>query len=142
MPTLPGAHEIAVQQLTDAGVKILTGVTYADDAPIAREYDFKLDCRGFKYTGPRMFLSEGSLKACVEPTTGQIMVNEHLNITSKHPIVPQEAASTEVIKPKIFSFGDVCLTSMNEDKSIVSMYQYSAILANNIEVAVGGEGQL
>lgn len=62
-------------------------------------------------------------------------------MTSKHPFFADD--STEgIVKKKIFSFGDVCLTSMNEDKSIPSMYQYVNILANNIEVAVGGQGSL
>ena len=32
----------------------------------------------------------------------------------------------------IFAFGDVCLTPRNEAKSIVSMYQYSNQVCNNI----------
>lgn len=70
LPTIPGAHEIAKQQFEDAGVKVLTGVTYSDDAPIAQQYDYKLDCRGFKYTGPNKFMTETGLRNCVEPTTG------------------------------------------------------------------------
>lgn len=138
---MAGAHEIATRELEEIGVKVLTGVSYSDDAPIAQEYDAKVDCRGFKFTGPNKFMTEDSIRGCVEPTTGQIMVDAHLNVTSKHPLVPQKDAEVKTNK-RIFSFGDVCLTPMNEEKSIVSMYQYAAVLAGNIEVAVGGDGAL
>jgi NADH dehydrogenase FAD-containing subunit len=37
------------------------------------------------------------------------------------------------VHKNIFSFGDTCLTPHNEMKSIVSMHQYSAHIANNIQ---------
>jgi len=49
------------------------------------------------------------------------MVDEHLNATSKHPFFADKD-TIGIVRNKIFSFGDVCLTSMNEDKSIPSMY--------------------
>jgi len=34
----------------------------------------------------------------------------------------------------IFSIGDVCLASVNEEKSVVSLYTFSEIVAHNIKL--------
>ena len=51
----------------------------------------------------------------VSPKSGQIIVNKYCQVVDN-----------------IFSFGDVCLTPVNEPKSIVSMYQYCSQVCHNI----------
>jgi hypothetical protein len=69
---------------------------------------------------------------CVEPKTGQIMVDIKGRVTNKHPIASNHRPASENLHKNIFSFGDVCLTPANELKSIVSMYQYGFQVANNV----------
>lgn len=98
-------------------------------------YEYIVDCRGFKYLGPKDFL-QGSMAECVEPKTGQIMVDIKGRVTNKHPIASNHKPSTLTVHKNIFSFGDVCLTPANELKSIVSMYQYGFQVANNVAQTV------
>ena len=63
------AHDTIMPMLKELGVEVLTGVTYSDDAPIAKEFDYKLDCRGYKFEGPRKFM-QNELKDCVDKKTG------------------------------------------------------------------------
>ena len=54
-------------------------------------------------------------------------------MTNIHPLVGKTYENAPVVEHKnIFSFGDVCLTPTNEVKSIVSMYQYSTVIAHNV----------
>ena len=39
----------------------------------------------------------------------------------------------------MLSFGDCCLTPANEDKTIVSMYQYESVITNNLLKALEGK---
>lgn len=45
-------------------------------------YEMKIDCTGSKYEGPRIYL-KGELADCIDSKTGQITVNEHLQMTSR-----------------------------------------------------------
>lgn len=63
------AHDTIMPMMEQIGVEVLTGVNYSDDAPIANEFDYKLDCRGYKFEGPRKFLQD-DLKDCVDRKTG------------------------------------------------------------------------
>ena len=86
-------------------------------------FEYIVDCRGFKYLGPKDFM-QGPMAECVEPKTGQIMVDIKGRVTNKHPIAANHKPASVNLHKNIFSFGDVCLTPANELKSIVSMYQY------------------
>lgn len=89
------------------------------------DYEYALDCSGYKFNGPRNFML-GGLKKCLEPRTGQIMVNQYCQVTDQHPFDEREYCK---VYDNIFSFGDVCLTPSNELKTIVSMYQYVDMVA-------------
>ena len=39
-----------------------------------------LDCRGFKFTGPGLYI-QGDLKVCLDKKTGQILVNSFGQVT-------------------------------------------------------------
>jgi hypothetical protein len=39
----------------------------------------------------------------------------------------------------MLSFGDCCLTPANEDKTIVSMYQYESVISTNLLKALEGK---
>lgn len=76
------------------------------------------------------------LAKCVDPLRGQIQVNEFCQVTQNHPLIELEDNMSSNSFGKtfhdIFAFGDVCLTPRNEEKSIVSMYQYYNQACNNI----------
>lgn len=50
------------------------------------------------------------------------MVNKFGQLTNIHPFVEKAKPADPKTFTNILSFGDVCLTPMNEPKSIVSMY--------------------
>ena len=81
--------------------------------------------------GPQIYL-QGKLAECVDKKTGQIFVNVHCQMTDKHPLTDKGQPSNPVVYENIFSIGDVCLTRMNEVKSIVSMMQYLHVPVQNI----------
>ena len=132
----PGAHAAAIKILGKVGVTVLTGHPYKDGKVGGKDFDYILDCSGFKFTGPQKYM-QGELANCLCKKTGQIMVNEFCQVTNKHPFVDNGVSSPQVYK-NIFSYGDVCLTPADEPKQIVSMFQYGFQLANNIVQVADG----
>jgi len=67
------------------------GVVYHHDTPfkdgegIANDYEVHIDCRGFKFNGPKNFMTS-EMAECVDTKTGQIWVNKFCQVTNKHPI--------------------------------------------------------
>lgn len=59
------------------------------------------------------------------------MVNQYCQMTNKHPLT-DKGQPAEVVYENIFSVGDICITKMNEVKSIVSMMQYLHVPVQNI----------
>jgi len=54
-------------------------------------------------------------------------------VTNAHPLSEKKRNQvSEKVFENIFCFGDVCLTSINEVKSIVSIILYIEIVAQNI----------
>lgn len=129
LPAFDNAHDILTAELKKLGIEVFTNKGYSDDDKMGFEYI--VDCRGFKYLGPKDFM-QGPMAECVEPKTGQIMVDIKGRVTNKHPIAANHQPATVNLHKNIFSFGDVCLTPANEQKSIVSMYQYGFQVANNV----------
>lgn len=93
---------------------------YEDGCPISQHYDYVLDCRGFKYTGPQNYM-HAELSNCIDKMTGQVFVNKYGQVTDLHPLIEKNQPTEPNVYQNIFSFGDVCLTPMNEHKSINSM---------------------
>lgn len=56
IPDHPGAHDVAHRILNKIGVAIHMETPYSTEDPIDRSYEYKLDCRGFRFTGPSKFL--------------------------------------------------------------------------------------
>jgi hypothetical protein len=81
-------------------------------------YDMEILCTGFKYEAPKRFL-KGELAKCIDPVNGQIQVNQFSQVSQQHPLLPANAQAKTF--EHIFSFGDVCVTPANENKSIISM---------------------
>jgi len=54
-------------------------------------------------------------------------------VTNVHPIaaVVKDGNTATTLK-NVFCIGDVCLTPSNEIKSVVSMYQYTPVVAHNM----------
>lgn len=102
-------------------IEVFTNKGYSEDDKMG--FDYVVDCRGYKWLGPKDFF-KGFMAECVEPKTGQIMVDIKGRVTNKHPIASNHNPTTVTVHKNIFSFGDVCLTPANEVKSIVSMFQY------------------
>lgn len=48
------------------------------------EYDLVFDCTGFKFEGPKKYM-QGEMAECVDKESGQIYVNEYLQITNVNP---------------------------------------------------------
>jgi len=63
---------------------------------------------------------QGALYDCLDPKTGQIIVNNYLQVCSLHH---------DVVYPFLFSVGDVCRTPADEAKSIVPIHQMTSVLA-------------
>ena len=133
LPAFGNAHDILMESFKKIGVEVHLGKGFSDDDKMG--YDYIVDCRGFKYLGPKDFL-QGPLADCVEPKTGQIMVDIKGRVTNKHPIASNHHPAKVTVYKNIFSFGDVCLTPANEIKSIVSMFQYGFQVANNVAQTV------
>ena len=129
LPAFDNAHDILMAELKKLNIEVFTGKGFSEDDKMGFEYI--VDCRGFKYLGPKDFM-QGPMAECVEPKTGQIMVDSKGRVTNKHPIASNHKPATLTVHKNIFSFGDVCLTPSNEIKSIVSMYQYGYQMANNV----------
>ena len=72
------------------------------------------------------------LSDCIDKMTGQILVNKLGQVTNAHPLIEKNQPDDPTVFQNIFSFGDVCLTPMNEQKSINSMRQYVTQVSNNI----------
>ncbi len=73
--------------------------------------------------------------SCLSPN-GQIYVNDLFQISSHNPM---ENSTSEGIKDNIFAFGDVCLTSLNELKTIPSIKMLSNSIILNILQASRGQ---
>lgn len=60
-------------------------------------------------------------------------------MTNMHPLIGKGQPDSPIVYENIFSIGDICLTPMNEVKSIVSMMQYMHVAVQNIYCKAIGE---
>lgn len=67
---------------------------------------------------------------------GQIYVNDLMQISSVNPRVDPTAQG---MKDNIFAFGDVCLTSLNEEKNIVALKALAEYVFKNICQLASGQ---
>ena len=136
LPKLNGAHPIAETILKkQMKIQLHYNTTYEEgneDKKIKTDggdaFEVVIDCRGFKYLGPGVYLKD-DLAQCIDKKTGQILVNRWGQMTSKHPLTDVGQPQDPAVYNNIFSFGDVCLTHLNEMKSIVSLAQLSFAVA-------------
>lgn len=63
---------MVVEGLKTAGVEALPETPYNEE--LAAKYDYVIDCRGFKFLGPRKYMT-GPLAECLDKKTGQIFIN-------------------------------------------------------------------
>ena len=141
MPDIEGAHDIIKDYMKKIDVVYHHDSSFKEGEGVAAEYEAHVDCRGFRYDGPRKFM-QGDLAQCVDGKTGQIWVNEYCQVTNKHPIASNHQPTSLKTYSNIFSMGDVCLTPSNEIKSIVSICQYSDRVALNVQQVLGGGPEL
>jgi len=58
---------LVVEGLKAVGVEALTETPYTDE--MASNYDYVIDCRGFKFLGPAKYMT-GPLAECLDKKTG------------------------------------------------------------------------
>lgn len=124
-------------ELKKAGVEVLLNHPLKDGKVGGKDFDCLLNCAGYSFSGPGEYMKD-QLAETVCKKSGQIQVNSKCQVTNQNPLSGIKVADEKVFK-NIFSYGDVCLTPANEDKQIVSMYQYGFQVANNL-VQVACEG--
>lgn len=130
-----GAHKIAEGHLKDMDIHIHYNTTHYDGAKVkyndTDEYAYYVDCTGLKFNGPTEFFK--TQPDVLDKKTNQILVDTRGRVTNVHPIatVLRDASSNLTLK-NVFCIGDVCLTPSNEIKSVVSMYQYTPVVAHNM----------
>lgn len=56
MPEIEGAHDILLKCLTEIGVTYHNDTSFKEGEGIAAEYEAIIDCRGFKYLGPKKYM--------------------------------------------------------------------------------------
>lgn len=52
-----GGHDKVMAQLKKLGVEVMLETSYTPGSAFDKEFEFVLDCRGFKYAGPAKFLT-------------------------------------------------------------------------------------
>jgi len=120
---IPGGHQEVLPYLKKLGVEVMFNTPYTDGDK--QGFESVLDCRGYKYTGPRKFMAE-ELRDCISQS-GELQVNRYCQLAND----PEGEWSSL----NIFSFGDIARLTphVNYDgKSIVQMYQYVRAVATNI----------
>mmetsp|Transcript_44388 Transcript_44388/g.43056 ORF Transcript_44388/g.43056 Transcript_44388/m.43056 type:complete len:81 (-) Transcript_44388:365-607(-) len=68
---------------------------------------------------------------CVS-SRGQIYVNRSMQITNENPVELQANLKETKIYRNIFSLGDVCLTNLNEEKTIYPLKEMAKTVIKNI----------
>ena len=58
MPDIKGAHKLIEDYLKKLGVNYHSDTPFSPDSGVATEYASHIDCRGFKFNGPRAFLTD------------------------------------------------------------------------------------
>jgi NADH dehydrogenase FAD-containing subunit len=67
LPAFPNAHSVLMESFKKLDIKVITGKAFSEDDKMG--YEYIVDCRGFKYLGPKDFM-QGPMAECVEPKTG------------------------------------------------------------------------
>lgn len=99
------------------------------DEKNAPEGALVVKCTGYKYNTGFM---QDNFSDCLAPS-GQIYVNDLFQISKENPRINPIA---EGVSSNIFAFGDVCLTSLNDPKSVFSMiFLLETLIKNVIQTA-------
>lgn len=109
LKTIKGAHAKVLPHLKKIGVKVMLNTPY--NTGDNQGYTEVLDCRGYKFTGPRSYMTD---LTCISER-GELKVNKFGQVAS-------DPMGKEWQKTKLFSFGDISQLSphVNEDgKNIV-----------------------
>jgi pyruvate/2-oxoglutarate dehydrogenase complex dihydrolipoamide dehydrogenase (E3) component len=75
MPDIDGAHPYIVEYMKELDVIYHHDTPFVEGEGVALTYESHIDCRGFKFNGPRGYLKD-DMAECVDGKTGQIWVNE------------------------------------------------------------------
>jgi len=112
LPNLPSRFgESATDFFKKQGVQIHSKTSYSESTIKELDYDFAIQFLGYTYKTDYM---RKNFASCLAPN-GQIYVNDLFQISSHNPA---ENSTSEGIKDNIFAFGDVCITSLNEEKTV------------------------
>ena len=86
MPYIKGAHDVVVKCFKELGIKIHFGTSFEGETTAkALDYSCIVDCRGYKFKGPRKFMT-GDLANCLDKQNGQIQVNYFGQVCEKYPL--------------------------------------------------------
>lgn len=69
MPEVDGAHDVILKCLQELDVIYHSDTPFKEGEGIASEYEAIIDCRGFRYLGPRKYL-QGEMSECIDGKTG------------------------------------------------------------------------
>lgn len=69
MPEIEGAHDIILDYMKKINVVYHNDSSFKEGEGIANEYEAHVDCRGFRFDGPRKFL-KNEMAECVDGKTG------------------------------------------------------------------------
>jgi hypothetical protein len=75
---------------------------------------------------------QDALSDCVDPKTGQIWVNDLLQVQNHSPLDQGDPLIDLKCYPHIFCVGDVSLTPADEDKAIVPIHLMTSLLSQNM----------
>eukprot|EP00350_Pseudokeronopsis_sp_OXSARD2_P001473 CAMPEP_0170565870 /NCGR_PEP_ID=MMETSP0211-20121228/79462_1 /TAXON_ID=311385 /ORGANISM="Pseudokeronopsis sp., Strain OXSARD2" /LENGTH=133 /DNA_ID=CAMNT_0010886859 /DNA_START=619 /DNA_END=1020 /DNA_ORIENTATION=+ len=120
------------------GVTMHLGESYDEAFREKYNYQHIIQCAGLTFNTE--FMHNEQFGDCVSPR-GQIFVNRNMQVTNENPLEQQHPSKNkEGILPRfyrnIFSLGDVCLTSLNEEKAIYPLKEMAKIVVHNI-IALG-----
>ena len=66
MPDIPGAHKHVEEYMVNKlGVKYHHDTGFKEGEGIANDYEVHIDCRGFKFNGPKNFMT-AEMSECVD----------------------------------------------------------------------------
>ena len=126
LPGLPQkAGRLAEEFLKRNNVEIHKQTPFGPTSAKELGYDFSIQCTGYRYN--TSFMKDNFAK-CLAPN-GQIYVNDLFQISSVDPRIDPIAKG---VKENIFAFGDVCQTSLNEQKSAISIAFLASILGKSL----------
>jgi pyruvate/2-oxoglutarate dehydrogenase complex dihydrolipoamide dehydrogenase (E3) component len=69
MPDITGAHSIILDYITKVGVTYHNDTSFKEGEGVANEYEAHVDCRGFRFDGPKKYM-HNEMAECIDGKTG------------------------------------------------------------------------